>query len=116
MRLAIDLISIGSRIRFYRLRQKWTLEELSDKAGISLHMLGRVERGERACSLQSLIAIANALNLPSDELLVDNLIASNSQRDGDEYYTLLDCTPEEATILIKNMKSLKEILRKYTIK
>lgn len=114
--MSIDLISIGSRIRFYRLKQKRTLEDLSDETGISLQMLGRVERGERACSLKSLIAIANALNLPADELLVDNLVASNSSKDGDEYYTLLDCTPEEATILIKNMKSLKEILRKYTIK
>lgn len=63
-----------------------------------------------------LIRIANALELPADELLVDNLVATNSKRDGDEYYILLDCTQEEATILIKNMKSLKEILRKYSIR
>ena len=114
--MAIDLVSVGSRIRFYRLQRQWTLDDLSEKTGISLQMLGRVERGERACSLQSLITIANALNLPADELLVDNLATSNSTRDGDEFYSLLDCTPEEAAILTKNMKSLKAILKKYTIK
>lgn len=114
--MAIDLISIGNRIRFYRLQHKWTLEEMSEETGISLQMLARVERGERSCSLSTLILIANALQLPADELLVDNLVCSNSKRDGDEYYTLLDCTQEEATILIKNMKSLKEILHKFKIK
>ena len=72
--------------------------------------------GSDSKSLSTFIQIANALKIPSDELLVDNLLASNSTRDGDEYYMLLDCSQEEATILIKNMKNLKEILRTYTIK
>ena len=111
----IDNISIGQRIRYYRLQKEWTITQLSDATGISARQIGHIERGERACSLKSLIEIANAFKLPTDELLVDNLLASNSKKDGDEYYILLDCTQEEATILIKNMKNLKEILRKYTI-
>ena len=114
--MSLDLISIGNRIRFYRLQKEWTLLELSNKSGISLQQIGHLERGERSFSLDSLIRIANALELPADELLVDNLVATNSKRDGDEYYILLDCTQEEATILIKNMKSLKEILRTYSIR
>ena len=114
--MSLDLISIGNRIRFYRLQKEWTLLELSNKSGISLQQIGHLERGERSFSLDSLIRIANALELPADELLVDNLVATNSKRDGDEYYILLDCTQEEATILIKNMKNLKEILRKYSIR
>ncbi len=78
--------------------------------------MGHIERGERGCSLDAFIQIANALQIPSDELLVDNLVASSSTRSGDEYYVLLDCTQEEATILIKNMRNLKEVLRTYTIK
>lgn len=113
--MVIDNISIGQRIRYYRLQKEWTIPDLADATGISIKQIGHIERGERACSLKSLIEIANAFKLPADELLVDNLVASNSKKDGDEYYILLDCTQEEATILIKNMKSLKEILRKYTI-
>ena len=112
----IDNVSIGQRIRYYRIQNDWTIPELSEETGISIKHLGHIERGERSCSLSTLIQIANAFRLPADELLVDNLVASNSTRSGDEYYMLLDCTQEEATILIKNMKSLKEILRKYKIK
>ena len=112
----IDLKSIGNRIRYYRLQKDWTLRDLASIACLSPQQMGHIERGERACSLDTFIQIANALQIPSDELLVENLVASNSSRTGDEYYMLLDCTQEEATILIKNMKNLKEILRKYTIK
>lgn len=108
--------SIGSRVRYYRLQKDWTLADLSEASKLSIQQLGHIERGERSCSLSAFIQIANALKIPSDELLVDNLLASSSTRDGDEYYMLLDCTQEEATILIKNMRNLKEILRTYTIK
>ena len=114
--MAIDLKSIGNRIRYYRIQKNWTLSDLGNATNLSWQQIGHIERGERACSLETLIQIANALFLPADELLVDNLIASNSKKVSDEYYILLDCTPEEATILIKNMKNLKEILRTYIIK
>ena len=112
----IDMRSIGNRIRYYRLQKNWTLSDLGNAAGLSWQQMGHIERGERACSLEALIQIANAFVLPADELLVDNLVASTSKKVSDEYYMLLDCTPEEATILIRNMRSLKEILRTYTIK
>lgn len=114
--MEIDLKSIGNRIRYYRLQKSWTLSDLGNAADLSWQQIGHIERGERACSLNTFIQIANALKIPADELLVDNLLASNSTRTGDEYYMLLDCSQEEATILIKNMKNLKEILRTYTIK
>lgn len=114
--MAIDYISLGARIRYYRTQSGLTQEELADEANISRSLIGFIERGDKAPSMDSFINIANALRVPADELLVDNLTVSNSQRDGDDYYILLDCSPEEATILVRNMKDLKEILRKYTIK
>ena len=114
--MAIDNKSIGNRIRYYRLQKNWTLADLANASNLSWQQIGHIERGERSCSLETLIQIANALLLPTDELLVDNLLASSSKKVSDEYYMLLDCTQEEATILIKNMKNLKEILRTYTIK
>ena len=115
MNPVIDILSVGKRIRFYRIQRGWTIPKLANETGISERHLGHIERGERACSLNALIQIANAFKIPTDELLVDNLVASSSKRDGEEYYILLDCTQDEATILIQNMQSLKEILRKYKI-
>ena len=108
--------SIGNRIRYYRLLKEWKITDLADATGLSSKHIGHIERGERSCSLDTFIQIANALIIPADELLVDNLLASNSTHNEDEYFILLDCTQEEATVLIKNMKNLKEILRTYIIK
>jgi len=114
--MAIDYLSIGARIKYYRTKKGLSQEELADAACISRSYYGYIERGERHASLEAIVNISNALSIPADELLVDNLTVSNSKKDGDDYYILLDCTPEEATILVKNMKGLREILRKYTIK
>ena len=114
--MAIDYLSIGARIKYYRTQKGLSQEELADTAHISRSYYGYIERGEKHASLESIIKISNALNIPADELLVDNLTVSSSKKDGDDYYILLDCSPEEATILVKNMRDLREILRKYTVK
>lgn len=114
--MAIDYLSIGARIRYYRLQKELSQQDLADQVGVSKSLIGYIERGDKAPGLDTLINIANTLTVPADELLVDNLTVSNCKKDGDDYYILLDCTPEEATILVKNMKDLREILRKYTVK
>ena len=114
--MAIDYISLGARIKYYRTQKHLTQDELADLANLSKSLISYIESGDKSPSLEAFISIANALEISSDELLVDNLSVSNSMRGGDDYYILLDCTPEEATILVKNMKELKTILRRYTIK
>lgn len=114
--MAFDYISLGARIKYYRTQAGLSQEDLADKANISRPLVGFVERGEKSPGLETFVNIANALEISPNELLVDNLSFSNSRYDGDDYYILLDCSPEEATILVKNMKDLKAILRKYTIK
>ena len=113
--MAIDYMSLGARIKFIRTQKKMTQEDLADKIDVSRMHIANMERGEKAPSVEVLIALANALEVSADEILVDNLTASENNHDGDDYYLLLDCTPEEADILIKSMKGLKEALRKYKI-
>ena len=114
--MAIDYISLGARIKYYRTQRHLTQDELASLANTSKPLISYFENGEKSPGLETFINIANALEISADELLVDNLSVSTSKRDGDDFYILLDCTPEEATILVKNMKELKTILRKYTIK
>lgn len=111
----IDAVGIGQRIRYYRLQNEWTMSKLSDETGISERHLGHIERGERSCSLPALVQIASAFRIPVGFLLIET---SESDRElaPDEYCTLFDCSQEEASIIIKNMRNLKKILRNYTIK
>lgn len=63
-------------------------------------------------SLETIMNIAHALDVSADQLLVDSL----PQNKNDLNSLLLDCTPEEVSILIENFTGLKKVLSKYQIK
>ena len=90
-------------------------EKLAFRTQMSRVHIGYIERGERAPSLESVINIANALNVSADELLVGNLLVAESRMSTEELDILNDCSTEECEILLKSMKGLKETIRAYRI-
>ena len=69
------LTSIGKNIRKFRHARSLRLEDLAEKAGLSVNYMGALERGEKFPSLGSFILIANALEVSADLLLADVLTA-----------------------------------------
>jgi transcriptional regulator with XRE-family HTH domain len=66
----VDIASrVGAAIRDQRRRARLTQETLAHEAGISTTYLGQIERGLRAPTVTVLAAIADALGLPTSELL-----------------------------------------------
>lgn len=58
---------LGRQIRLARTQRAWTLKELSESSGVSVSQLSSIERGAHLPSLESLVAIAAALeHKPSD--------------------------------------------------
>jgi len=111
----IDYKGIGSRIRLYRIQRGFSQEELAERARLSRVYVGYIERGERVLSVESLVNIANALNVSSDELLSGNLFVSHSKFSAIEISILDDCSREELDILLQSLQLLRDILRKYKI-
>ena len=64
---------LGERVRQQRVLAKMTQEKLAEKAGISLSFLGHIERGNRKASLETIVAICNALKVSPNLLLQDSL-------------------------------------------
>lgn len=71
----MKLTSIGKNIRKFRHARSLRLEDLAEKAGLSVNYVGALERGEKFPSLGSFILIANALEVSADLLLTDVLTA-----------------------------------------
>ena len=71
----MELTSIGKNIRKFRHARSLRLEDLAEKAGLSVNYVGALERGEKFPSLGSFILIANALEVSADLLLTDVLTA-----------------------------------------
>jgi transcriptional regulator with XRE-family HTH domain len=61
---------IGQRIRELRTQrpERWTQEELAERAQISVSFLSMIERGERVAHLETLAALASALGVSLGEL------------------------------------------------
>ena len=61
--------TIGLRIRDFRNEKKLSQEALALASGLHPAYLGRVERGEKCPSIETLYKISNGLNLPLSVLL-----------------------------------------------
>ncbi|RBQ18904.1 XRE family transcriptional regulator [Spongiactinospora rosea] len=70
-RSSIDttLAQVGNRLRHIRTRRGVTLSALADATGISKSTLSRLESGQRRPSLELLLPIAQAHQVPLDELV-----------------------------------------------
>ena len=63
------LAEVGPRLRRLRERSGVTLTALAARTGISKSTLSRLEHGERKPSLELLLPLSQAFNLPLDELV-----------------------------------------------
>src|ERR1022692_1334180 len=65
------LTSVGPRLRVVRERRQATLAQLSQASGISVSTLSRLESGGRKPTLELLLRLARAHDMPVDELLTE---------------------------------------------
>lgn len=72
----MDYASIGKSIRLLRKQRHMTQEYLAERIGRSVSFVGHIERGSRKMSIETLIAIADALETSTDVLLGRNLYAT----------------------------------------
>jgi len=54
-------LELGRQIRLARVEKGWTLKDLSEACGISVSQLSSIERGSHLPSVESLLAVAGAL-------------------------------------------------------
>jgi transcriptional regulator with XRE-family HTH domain len=66
---AVDLVTLGQRLRHLRRTRGMTLDQLSDAVGRAPSQLSLIENGKREPKLSVLQAIAGALGVPMQDLL-----------------------------------------------
>jgi ribosome-binding protein aMBF1 (putative translation factor) len=60
---------LGRQIRLARTEKGWTLRDLSEASSVSVSQLSSIERGAHLPSVESLVAIASALQARSSDWL-----------------------------------------------
>lgn len=67
----MDWTSIGRNLRVYRQEAGLRQEDLAAAAGVSTNYIGMVERGEKIPSLETFVALLNALQVSADMILTE---------------------------------------------
>ena len=104
--------AIGKRIKIARIKADLTQERLAERINISPTHLSNIETGTTRVSLSTMISIANALSVTSDDLLCDSIVKAKAQFEKDIALLLEDCDEYEIRIVKDMIASLKESLRR----
>ena len=84
----VDYAAMGGRIKTRRRARHLSQKDVADAVQISMSYYGNIERGRRVPSLETLVAIANVLEVGVDYLLADSLNAAEAQRSPEEKQVL----------------------------
>jgi len=74
----MDYYKLGSRLKQERQRLNLTQEKLAEKVDVSHAYIGQIERGERSLTLETLVNIAEKLDVTVDYLLESAIDISHS--------------------------------------
>lgn len=99
---------LGQQIRKQRKIKKYTLEQLAEKLDVSTTFIGQIERAKGVPSLETLVKIANVLEISVDCLLFGDLNEKSSNAYFMERIAELtkDYTQKEKELLLKNIEIL----------
>lgn len=62
-------MNLGERVRAFRMQAKMTLSELSERSGVSVSTLSKIENGKNSGTINSMFKIARGLGVLFDQLL-----------------------------------------------
>ena len=113
--MAIDYRKIGAKIQYFRTLRGASQESLAEAAAVSRVTISNLERGEFGMTLETLIAIANALRITADDILADNLSEERPSALNAHFDIFGDCTKDETDFLIAILQSTKQVIRKFHI-
>ncbi|MGN0666547.1 MAG: helix-turn-helix domain-containing protein [Huintestinicola sp.] len=109
--MTINYSLIGNRIKAARKAKGLSQSELSELIDKSVGYMSYIETGSKKPSLETLIQIANALDVTIDELLSDNLAAASPVSNTQMNQLLSDCSAFEKRVILLSVQSLKEAIR-----
>ena len=69
----MDYVDLGKKVRARRVALNWTQEMLAQEIGVSTSFIGHIERGSRKASIDTLVMLANAMQISTDDLLSGSL-------------------------------------------
>lgn len=107
----MDFYLLGHKIRNLRISHHLSQASLAALIDVSTNYIGQIERGDRKPSIETLVALCNALNTSMDYILSDSLHPQEDQISQDIVSQLSSLSCEEKKFIyntIINYLQMKE--------
>ena len=102
----VDYKKIGKHVRYFRQIRGFSQEQLAERIDISVTHMSHIETGNTKLSLPVFVALAEALDVRTDELLYD--AAPDHSSAIKELAAIIDsCTPQQARCIADIAKAAK---------
>ena len=111
--MPLNYILLGKRIQTIRKRKGITQSALAEKINRSASYMSYIENGVKSLSLDTLLLIANELNVSTDDILIDNLTNTIKVSNHEFANLIADCSEYEIRILLDVAQSTKHALREH---
>ena len=108
----MDYAALGAAIRKKRNERGWKIAILADKAGVSEDFIGKVERATDIPSLQTVVAIANALEVSVDSLLRNDLVIADVSLCEELNSLLTNMNPKRKKLFLEFVRNNLEFFNK----
>lgn len=102
---------IGKKVKEIREQKFMTQVELAEHCRTTAQYLSQIEHGKKQPSLQTLVGIAETLEISMDELLGGNQVRNQKLYQNELGELLEDCSPYEKRVLYELIRDTKKILR-----
>ena len=104
--------AVGQRIKEIRMEKGMSQADLAEKSHLSLPMISRIENARSKMWLITFAKIAEALQVPTEEILRLDIPASAATFPSQFAEVLEGCTPDEVESILKISKEVKASLVK----
>ena len=105
---------VGERIRKFRTEQKLSQEELAFIAELHPAYIGKVERGDKCPTVETLYKIAYGLKIPLHKLL--DIDSGTEAQNTDAYHRIREamdgCTAEEMLKIAQIVEQIASLMKK----
>lgn len=102
---------IGARIQEIRISKNLSQSDLAELTKLSISYISMLENGKRRASIESLVMIADSLEVTVDELLNGNQLYNPTEYQTDLDLLMADCDRFEKRCIYEFAKAGKDILR-----
>ena len=101
--------ALGRRVRAKRTALTWTQERLANEIDVSTSFIGHIERGTRKASIDTLVALANAMQVSTDELLKDSLKRTQEE----EIWPVRNLTSSQRAVMKQMLSTMQEQIENW---